>query len=135
MYETCLFAILVSFPQPILSRELGWMYFNCSNLYLLTGHIISTLNLNINVNKKCGEAIKGPFEKHQGTVKGPFVSAQCSQPCLIGTTAKPRVLIQSLFLVALGLVFRIDQELTYSSEMGGKISLFSHDESQETILE
>lgn len=65
-----------------LDRKLCWMYFDYSNLHLFTGHIFSTVNLNTNGNKKCGEAIKGPLERHQGTVQGTFASAQCSQPCL-----------------------------------------------------
>lgn len=91
VYETRLFAILVSFSQPILDRKLCQMYFDCSNLYLLAGHIFNTMNLNINGTKKCGEAIKGPFEEHQGTVKGPFASALCSQPCLTGTQGSDAV--------------------------------------------
>lgn len=77
VYETGSFASLVSFPQPFLDRKLCWIYFDYSNLYLLTGHVFSTVNLNINGNKKCGEAIKEPFEEHQGTLKGLRTICKC----------------------------------------------------------
>lgn len=70
VYETCSFASLVSFPQPFLDRKLCWIYFDYSNLYLLTDHVFSTVNLNINGNKKCGEASRSLLRSIREHLKG-----------------------------------------------------------------